>query len=254
MRAELGYDSYVRSVIAATVAVFALVLVPALGAQINGVPASVTSFGFGGHNFFTPPGVPASITSLGPNGLDLVNPFFTVPTCCINPLFPINPNPPIFRHRRHRAFFPTAVPVVVPYTPVIIVQPGVDDSTEEESGGGPTIFDRRGPGGSERGYSDRYAERVRREERDRELAEPSPPPHSPASDTAVADQPETVLVFKDGHTVELRNYAIQGKVIYDLAPGHPRKIALADLDLEATVKRNDDRGIDFRVPPGADKN
>jgi hypothetical protein len=41
--------------------------VPALSAQINGVPASVTSIGFGGHHDRMP-GVPASVTSLGPNG------------------------------------------------------------------------------------------------------------------------------------------------------------------------------------------
>jgi hypothetical protein len=36
-------------------------------AQINGVPASVTSLGFGGENNPNP-GVRASVTSLGPNG------------------------------------------------------------------------------------------------------------------------------------------------------------------------------------------
>ena len=35
-------------------------------AQVNGVPPSVTSFGFGGHPGFNGP--PASVTSLGPQG------------------------------------------------------------------------------------------------------------------------------------------------------------------------------------------
>ena len=45
-----------------------------------------------------------------------------------------------------------------------------------------------------------------------------------------------------------------GEMLYDLSPGHRRKIALADLDLAATVKQNDDRGIDFRLPPGLQRN
>ena len=57
-----------------------------------------------------------------------------------------------------------------------------------------------------------------------------------------------MLVFKDGHTLEVKNYAIQGDLLYDLTPGHPRKITLADLDMSATQKQNDDRGIDFQLP------
>jgi len=34
-----------------------------------------------------------------------------------------------------------------------------------------------------------------------------------------------------------------------LSEGHRRKIPLADLDLQATGKQNDDRGVDFRLPP-----
>jgi hypothetical protein len=36
-------------------------------------------------------------------------------------------------------------------------------------------------------------------------------------------------------------------VLYDFT-GIRHKIALFDLDLSATAKENDDRGIDFRVP------
>jgi hypothetical protein len=57
-----------------------------------------------------------------------------------------------------------------------------------------------------------------------------------------------VLVFKDGHQLEVANYAIVGNMLYDLTGGHRQKIALADLDLTATSKQNDDRGIDFEVP------
>jgi len=34
-----------------------------------------------------------------------------------------------------------------------------------------------------------------------------------------------------------------------LTSGHPRKVALTDLDLEATQKQNEDRGVIFQLPP-----
>jgi hypothetical protein len=55
-------------------------------------------------------------------------------------------------------------------------------------------------------------------------------------------------VFKDGHLQEVQNYAIVGDMLYDVSAGHHSKIALADLDLNATTKENDDRGIDFQLP------
>jgi hypothetical protein len=252
---ELEYDCLVRRLIPATVAAFAvgllsLFLPPMIQAQVNGVPPSVTSPGFGGH-FNSAPGVPASVTSPGPNGFRPTNPFFTEPVCCINPLFPINSNPPLFpRHRHHGAFFPGAVPVyTVPSTPVIIVQPGVDDSMEEDYNGGPTIFDRRGSGQSSRLAEGRSWERGRSNP---PATEPTPEPSAAA--TSVADQPETVLVFKDGHQVEVANYAIVGSTLYDLTEGHRHKIALSELNLDATAQLNEDRGIDFQLPAGPEKN
>ena len=58
-----------------------------------------------------------------------------------------------------------------------------------------------------------------------------------------------MLIFKDGHQLEVQNYAVIGDMLYDLTPGRHHKIALADLDLTSTVQQNDDRGIDFRLPP-----
>jgi hypothetical protein len=252
MATELGYDSGMRGRIAATVAVLVLVtlgMAATAWAQVNGVPASVTSLGFGGH--FTP-GVPASVTSLGPNGFRGHNPFFTQPRCCINPLFPRNSNSHLFRHHQRQLAFPVGVPVyTMPYTPVIIMQPGEDQVVEEEEeNGGPTIFDRRGTGRYER---ERSSER-QRDEREAEEEARSAPPQPVAPAAPVSEQAPTVLVFKDGHTVEVLNYAILGSLVYDLTPGHPRKIPLVDLDLAATAKQNDDRGIDFRLPAGPQVN
>jgi hypothetical protein len=57
----------------------------------------------------------------------------------------------------------------------------------------------------------------------------------------------TVLVFRDGHKQEVTNYAIMGQTVYVLGD-RTQKISLADLDVPATVKANDDRGMEFKVP------
>jgi hypothetical protein len=249
MASELGYDVGMRRLLCATVAGLALVLAPALLAQINGVPASVTSIGFGGH-FNQPQGIPPSVTSIGPLGLVPGSTFFPQ-TCCINPLFPVNPNPPVSQrhsHTHHRSqFFSQSValyPVLYPVPYAVPVEEAATEEPEDYSGG-PTIFDRRGPGTASHG--DRYAGRPRDER-----AEVTPEP--PVIETHVADQPKTVLVFKDGHQSEVENYAIIGDTLYDLSEGRRHKIPLADLDLIATARQNDDRGIDFKVPPSAKAN
>ena len=58
-----------------------------------------------------------------------------------------------------------------------------------------------------------------------------------------------MLVYKDGHQTEVVNYAIVGETLYELNDGRAKKVALAELDLSATEKQNDERGVDFRLPP-----
>lgn len=264
MVSKLAYDSGVKRLNSAPVAALAVIVgglvflaaVPAAQAQINGTPASVTSINSGGRLNSTP-GVPASITSLGPNGTQPRNPFFNQPACCINPLFPVNPNPPLIprRHHRHQSgqFFPGGGAVYVPYPyPVVgdsepdevMADQQQDRREDDDYRGGPTIFDRRGPGQPARSYADAYAQHPRRADPETEAA-----PAAPPAETPVPDQPQTVLVFKDGHQLEVQNYAVIGDVLYDLTPGRHHKIPLSDLDLTTTTKQNDDRGIDFRLPP-----
>jgi len=45
------------------------------------------------------------------------------------------------------------------------------------------------------------------------------------------------------------NYAIVGDTLFDFGTGRTKKILLTDLDLKATQKANDDRGVDFQIPP-----
>lgn len=218
----------------------AAVLVSAAFAQ--GPPASVTSLGFGG-NGNKGGGPPASVTSLGFGNTGQNRFFFNPPN---NHPFPGNRNP-----KHHHNFFPQnnfgavyAVPVPY-YVPLDTVEP-VDDTMEQMTAppaqylGGPTVFDRRGPGVAAPAP-----------------VEPAPRQQAPADAEAApaveprpaADQPQTLLVFKDGHHVAVQNYAIVGDMLYDMTPGHSHKVLLADLDLDATTKQNDERGIDFRLPP-----
>ena len=60
--------------------------------------------------------------------------------------------------------------------------------------------------------------------------------------------PPTVLVFRDQHREETQNYAIVGQTLWNFSPQRTEKIALANLDLPATEKANEDRGVTFRIP------
>jgi hypothetical protein len=63
-----------------------------------------------------------------------------------------------------------------------------------------------------------------------------------------AQEPATALVFRDQHVMEVRNYAISGGTLWVLGEQQAKKIPLAQLDLNATAKMNDDRGVDFQLP------
>ena len=77
-------------------------------------------------------------------------------------------------------------------------------------------------------------------------ARSAPPPPTRQADAQPTSA--TVLVFRDQHKQEVQNYAIVGRTLWTFAPQHTQKIPLSDLDLPATTKANDERGVDFRVP------
>jgi hypothetical protein len=213
------------------------------GSVFHGVPASVTSFGFGGHGGFH--GVPASVTSLGfgSSGFHLHNGFG-------RPVFVGHSG---VRHHRRGLLFPGYFggTYYVPYAyPMYVMDTGVDDSMEEDYSSGPTVFDRSGPAREPVARPVPSDEDYRAELR----AKPETAPAAAPVQQPVPEQPHTVLVFKDGHKQEIVNYAIVGTTLYDLSDGRTRRVALAELDLPATVKQNDDRGIDFQLPVGSKMN
>jgi len=215
-------------------------------AQINGMPASVTSPGFGGRQVN---GAAPSVTSLGSRGYTPGS-----PTCCFRGTTPpkgfasSHPNPD-FRHHAHNGNLAWGGVYAAPYYGYY--DSGADvanDPSGDQYSGGPTIFDRRGSGAAP-APSQSYPARP-----NSYRAQNQPTDPTEQDDASASDQPQTVLVFKDGHEVEVANYAIVGSTLYDLSSGHRQKIALNDLDLSATAKQNGDRGIDFQLPSKSEAN
>jgi hypothetical protein len=229
-------------------------------AQIHGVPASVTSFGFGGSDNPNP-GVRASVTSLGPNGYGSSRPVFG--NCCATFFFPSNQNPALFfggefsghhfsgrqssgRHHRHgdHSDFPVGIsepayiPYAVPYA-VAYDEEGDDDSIDADYVRAPGARNAEPP--IKRAESREFARK----------ADTSAKPTPSEPEEPVTAQPSTVLIFKDGHQSDVINYAIVGDTLFDFGAGRTHKILLADLDLAATRKANDDHGVDFQIPASA---
>ncbi|MFZ0824175.1 MAG: hypothetical protein WCB56_00845 [Terriglobales bacterium] len=211
---------------------FSVAVVLPVQAQVNGVPPSVTSMAFGGRVIN---GVPPSVTSFGPDGYN--NRWSILGNCCANFLLPANPDPPLFseHHHRHKdgaslagVMEPVFVPIAVPYaTEEDEDSPDVDADTASPENADSPIRPAR--------YRDSF---------------PMADTEENEEDSA-STQPLTVLVFKDTHQSGVLNYAILGDTLFDFDEGRTRRIPLTDLDLPATLKVNDDRGVDFQIPAGA---
>ncbi len=213
----------------ATVAVLSLAIILCasvrLHAQtVHGTPPSVTSLGFGGTGN-RPHGISPSVTSGGFGHFGAA--------------------PPIQGHHHHNPgqgypgayYFPYAYPYVVDGPPL-------DENQDEDQTAAPVVSDRRAPPSAatsdESGSASNPAEQ----------AQASPL----VAEADTTPQPLTVLVFKDGHQVEIDNYAIVGATLYDLSQDRRWKIGLSELDLPATIKENDNRGLDFQLPASAQAN
>jgi hypothetical protein len=81
---------------------------------------------------------------------------------------------------------------------------------------------------------------------------PAPPREHREHEELNEAAPATVLVFRDEHKQEIHNYAIVGQTLFNFNPQHTQKIPLSDLDIPATAKENDERGVDFHVPGAPD--
>jgi hypothetical protein len=254
----LEYHKPMRHSISAAFAFFSslavlLFLTVSAHAQINGASASVTSPGFGGRPVNGPP---SSVTSVGPRGYAPVPRPGFIPNNSVH-----NGHNGHDGHNGHQGdgshdghhhhdnagvngpvWYAVPIPYGADYSGYAPDQQQAEDTAEDDADyqGGPTVFDRRGQG--ERSYVPPAKQAAPPRAPERAEADPAPTvdPDPPL--------PPTLLVFKDGRTVEVGNYAIQGATLFDLTPGHRRRILIADLDLDATRKQNDERGVGFQLP------
>jgi plasmid stabilization system protein ParE len=93
---------------------------------------------------------------------------------------------------------------------------------------------------------DRLEDEVARLREQRESRE-APPPIPQAENRSLPSTP-TLLVFRDKHTQEVQNYAVVGGTLWIFNEQRATKLPLSWLDIEATTKVNDERGVDFQVP------
>jgi hypothetical protein len=199
-------------------------------AQVNGVPPSISSIGFGGSNALNHV-APPSVTSLAASGYG--KNWSLLGTCCANVFWPGagHAGDPSHHHRRKDPDLAIGVvePAYIPYA--------ADDAAKAEDD---PADDSSASYADPRNLDPSTRRRRNYVEQDADFDGPEQRPVDP--------QPATVLIFKDGHKSDVLNYAIVGNTLFDFSPNRTRKIQLADLDLPATLKANDDRGVDFRIP------
>ncbi|MGA2416985.1 MAG: hypothetical protein ABSF59_21215 [Candidatus Sulfotelmatobacter sp.] len=261
MKLPLEYHSNVRQSIPASLALLGMLFLPLLcPAQANSAANSASS---GGHSFS--PSAPAMSSAVHSFASANSAPSFSTNATHSVPNSPHSiggSNNPPHHNPVHRGsnpgsgggvvYYPYLYAVPVPYAAddadAYNTDTPDDDNDDAEYQGGPTIFDRRGSGPDS--YVPPVSEPIAQNRNDQDISA------NISANLAAAEPPQvsTTLVFKDGHQIEIANYAIVSQTLFDLTPGHPRKIALADLDLPATEKQNDDRGVTFQLPPTAQAN
>ena len=92
----------------------------------------------------------------------------------------------------------------------------------------------------------RLTDEVKHLREERELREALPPKPEPQKNY---EPPESVvLVFHDKRIQEVKNYAIIGSTLWILNEQRATKVPLSSLDLDATTKLNEERGVEFQLP------
>jgi hypothetical protein len=242
MPPKLEYHVPVRHSLPASVALFsllALLSVPNIGAQINSTPTAATSQGFGGSHPITAP-FPMGGTLPGHQVQTTSSSRVTFSTSNSTS----SPSHGDGHHHHQAGDHPLLYAYPVPYAVDLGAaedRSGDDsdaatDNSDANYQGGPTIFDRRGAGADSYVPPEKNLRPAHSADYAGAASEPDPP------------QEPTILIYKDGRKIEVGNYAIVGATLFDLTPGRSRKVPLADLDLQATQKQNDDRGVTFQIP------
>lgn len=93
---------------------------------------------------------------------------------------------------------------------------------------------------------DRLEDEVARLREEREARAVDPP--KPQAESKSEPSSPTLLVFRDRHTQEVQNYAVVGETLWIFNAQRATKLPLSWLDIDATAKANDERGVQFQVP------
>ena len=243
-----------RSSLSVLLLMFAL---QAAQAQLHGVPSSATSPSTNANGDVVLHGVPSSVTS--PTAPPITSDQFRFR----NPRSRVHFGGP---HARHDHKF-VPVPVFYPVYdyPADSAAPPVEQASASEADSSSTsapaedalqqaynqgardaIADRQG----DPRYGNHYLDS--REKRQPAATKPEQKPIPAASDEPKKEErdnsPATIFIFKDGHKVETHSYAIVGQTLFDFSSKPLKKLQIADLDLDATRKANDDLGISLTLP------
>jgi len=81
------------------------------------------------------------------------------------------------------------------------------------------------------------------EKRSQPREDNDPPTPIPVEDKT----PAAVFIFKDGHQLETKNYAIMGGTLFDFSGKVLKKIQIEEIDSAATLKANADRGVAVKL-------
>jgi hypothetical protein len=107
---------------------------------------------------------------------------------------------------------------------------------------------------------DRYVRRTDSDSANPRVAQPASVPEAKTSKTRSVDStpphvepPPTLFIFRDGHREESSDYSIISGVIYARSQywtsgSWSKQIPISQLDLPATFKANQERGVTFRLP------
>jgi len=210
-------------------ALFVLASCEIASAQVYGVPPLVTSIQYHVPQFL--PNIRPSVTSLGPSPVGYR-------ARSIPPPYGINR--PIYNYGRRygRGSYGYGAAYAVPY-----YVPAYDTSAGYDAG--PYLYS--GPPAEQTLHIVVDTAPARREIADDAEDSPAPAATTPKHEHDASPVDPTVLVFRDGHQQEVNNYAIMGQTLY-VFDVRMQKIALGDLDVPATIKANDDRGVEFHLP------
>lgn len=93
------------------------------------------------------------------------------------------------------------------------------------------------------------ASQAERQQYSRNMPTEATPPSVVTHPRQEVSPPLAMLVYRDGRRVEVQNYAVVGQTLWIFSEQRAHKVPIAELDLDATRRANEERGVEFPVFP-----